>query len=391
MTERQDFQMEDFIVKDGKKLRLGYTTGSCAAAASKAACLMLLTGVRLDKVSLVAPNGKNLCIDILDIRRDEDSVSCAVRKDGGDDPDVTDGTLVYARVSRTAQAGVLIEGGRGVGRVTKPGLDQPVGEAAINSVPRKMIKENIKEACSAADYHGGIRVVISVPEGEELAKRTFNPRLGIVGGISIIGTTGIVEPMSEKALVETIKVELRQKKLSGKKYVLLTPGNYGSSFIGSAIGIDPENAVTTSNFIGDSLDMCAEMGFDGALLVGHIGKLVKIAGGMLNTHSKYGDCRMEIIAAHAGACGLGSEKIEEILGSVTCDESIRILDEAGLREAVMARIIDRIAFIMDNRVMGKIKTGAIVFSNEYGLLGETAGARPLLDSIAGEIKASPEK
>lgn len=383
--------MEDFIVKDGKKLRLGYTTGSCAAAASKAACLMLLTGVRIDKVSLVAPNGRKLYLDISDIQKDEDSVSCAVRKDGGDDPDVTDGTLVYARVSRTAQAGVLIEGGRGVGRVTKPGLDQPVGEAAINSVPRRMIKENIEEACSAADYHGGIRVVISVPEGEELAKRTFNPRLGIVGGISIIGTTGIVEPMSEKALVETIKVELRQKKLSGKKYVLLTPGNYGSSFIGSAIGIDPGKAVTTSNFIGDSLDMCAEMGFDGALLVGHIGKLVKIAGGMLNTHSKYGDCRMEIIAAHAGACGLGSEKIKEILGSVTCDESIRILDEAGLREAVMARIIDRIAFIMDNRVMGKIKTGAIVFSNEYGLLGETDEARPLLDSIAVEIEASPEK
>ena len=207
--------MEEYIVKGGKKLRLGYTTGSCAAAAAKAAAYMLLTGRRMERVTLATPKGIQLELEVKEISMGPDTASCAIEKDSGDDPDVTRGTLVFAEVSRQEVPGVAIDGGIGVGRVTKPGLDQPVGAAAINSVPRRMISEALEEVRALTDSREGLKVVISVPEGEALAKRTFNPRLGIVGGISILGTTGIVEPMSEQALVDTIRVELRQRRESG--------------------------------------------------------------------------------------------------------------------------------------------------------------------------------
>ena len=197
--------MEEYIVKDGKKLRLGYTTGSCAAAAAKAAAYMLLTGRRKDTIDLLTPKGIRLHLTVEEIKITSSEVSCAIRKDSGDDPDATRGTLIFACVRKTDVPEILIDGGAGVGRVTKRGLDQPVGAAAINSVPRRMIEENVREVCALCGYDGGVSVVISVPEGEALAKKTFNPRLGIVGGISILGTTGIVEPMSEQALVDTIR------------------------------------------------------------------------------------------------------------------------------------------------------------------------------------------
>lgn len=376
--------MEEYIVKGGKKLRLGYTTGSCAAAAAKAAAWMLLTGKRKEHIQLDTPKGISLNLDVLQINMEKDTVSCAIEKDSGDDPDITKGSLVFAQVTCTETPEITIDGGQGVGRVTKGGLDQPVGAAAINSVPRQMIRENLEEVCRLTDYHGGLSVVISVPDGEQLAKKTFNPRLGIVGGISILGTTGIVEPMSEQALVDTIRVELRQRRANGAEYVLLTPGNYGSDYIQKGIGIDPKLAVLTSNFIGESLDICKELGFKGALLIGHIGKLVKIAGGMLNTHSKYGDCRMDIMAAHAGAAGLPAAEIAQMLHCATCDDAVRILKECNLCTQTLERISDRIAFIMEHRVAGEMKTGVILFSKEYGFLTETKNARSLLKLITEE-------
>ena len=373
--------MEEFIEKDGKKLRYGYTTGSCAAAAAKAAAWMLLTGKRKDTISLVTPKGIPLSLQVEDIRMEEDFVSCAIRKDSGDDPDVTNGTLVYARVSRRGTPEIAIDGGFGVGRVTKKGLDQPVGNAAINSVPRKMIRENLKEVLSLTDADCGLDVLISVPDGERLAKQTFNPRLGIVGGISVLGTTGIVEPMSEKALVDTIRVELNQRRAGGGDYVLLTPGNYGCDFIRAGLNLRPEWAVQTSNFIGQSLDICRELGFRGALLVGHIGKLVKVGGGMLNTHSKYGDCRMEILAAHAGKTGLSPEKIGEILDCVACDDALRILQEAGCREKALDSLNERILFHLRHRAGENLELGTILFSKEYGLLAQSANALNLIENI----------
>ena len=372
--------MEEYIVKDGKKLRLGYTTGSCAAAAAKAAAYMLLTGRRKDTIDLLTPKGIRLHLTVEEIKITSSEVSCAIRKDSGDDPDATRGTLVFACVRKTDAPGVLIDGGAGVGRVTKRGLDQPVGAAAINSVPRRMIEENVREVCALCGYDGGISVVISVPEGEALAKKTFNPRLGIVGGISILGTTGIVEPMSEQALVDTIRVELRQRRELGAEYVLLTPGNYGADFIRDSIGIDPRTAVLTSNFIGDALELSRELGFRGALLIGHIGKLVKLAGGMWNTHSKFGDCRMELLAAHAASLGLRPEKVSELLACVMCDDALRILLEEQLYDSVLARLAGCIEFHLQHKC-GEMEVGAMVFSKEYGRLCQTSCAQALLQKI----------
>ena len=380
--------MEEYVVRDGKKLRLGYTTGSCSAAAAKAAAFMLLTGARKDTVSLVTPSGTKLDLQVCDIVMEPDRVTCCIIKDSGDDPDVTGGTGIYATVSYAqGPEKILIDGGKGVGRVTRKGLDQPVGAAAINSVPRKMIRENVEEVCALADYKGSLSVIISVPEGERLAKKTFNPRLGIEGGISILGTTGIVEPMSEQSLVDTIRVELTQRREEGAQYILLTPGNYGEEYIRKHIPVPPETAVMTSNFIGDSLGICLELGYKGAVLVGHIGKLVKLAGGMLNTHSRYGDCRLEIMAAHAAAAGLSSDRVREMLECVTCDDALRILREEDalkgltLWKDTLDSLQQRIAFILDHRVFGEMETGAVLFSREYGWLCETKQAGALLEKI----------
>ncbi len=372
--------MEDYIVKDGRRLRLGYTTGTCAAAAAKAAALLLLTGRKVDRLSLHTPKGLTLDLPIEALEQTGETARCAVRKDAGDDPDVTDGALIWAQVSRTP-SDIIIDGGEGVGRVTKPGLDQPVGQAAINSVPRQMIAENLRQVLALADAPGGLKAIISVPQGAQLAQRTFNPRLGIEGGISILGTTGIVEPMSEAALVDTIRVELRQRRASGADYVLLTPGNYGSDFLRTSLGIDPALAVQTSNFIGDSLDLCRDLGFRGALLVGHIGKLVKVAGGMLNTHSKYGDCRLEILAAHAGAAGAPPAALEQILACVSCDEGLRILGQTGCLAPTLDRLTGRVAYHLAQRAGEGLRTGCVLFSKEYGLLGRSEEANQLLQAV----------
>ena len=369
--------MEEYIVKDGKKLRLGYTTGSCAAAAAKAATYMLLTGALKERISLTTPQGKTLDLDVLEIETRKDSVSCAIKKDGGDDPDITTGSLVFAEVKYSDEPGIKILGGRGVGRVTKPGLDQPVGEAAINSVPRKMIRESVEEMKELSDYEGGFIVTISVPGGEDLAKKTFNPKLGIEGGISIIGTTGIVEPMSEAALVETIKIELRQKRMEGDDYVLLVPGNYGVDFTRDELKLDVKRIIRTSNFIGDAIDTARELGFKGILLVGHIGKLVKLAGGVWNTHSKYGDARMEILSSFAEDCGAPKDIIDSVMECVTTDEALRILEEEGFKEAVLnkwAEVVDALA----TEKAGETEIGIITFSRVTGFLAKTRKADELL-------------
>lgn len=373
--------MEQYIEKDGKRLRLGYTTGSCAAAAAKAAAWMLLTGKRKEQISLTTPKGIRLDLKVQEITMETGRVSCAIQKDSGDDPDVTNGTLIFAQVTYKEEPGVSIDGGVGIGRVTKRGLDQKVGNAAINSVPRQMIRENVQEIMTLLDHRGGLSVVISAPKGERLAKKTFNPRLGIEGGISILGTTGIVEPMSEKALVDTIRVELNQRRENGAAYVLLTPGNYGSEFIRQSLRLDVALAVQTSNFIGDTLDICKALGFKGALLIGHVGKLVKIGGGMLNTHSKYGDCRMEILAAHAGAAGASAETLGRILQCVACDDVLRILEEQGGYEKTMDRLTNRVHFHLQYRAGEEMEVGAVLFSKEYGLLGQTNNAQYLIEKI----------
>lgn len=377
--------MESFITKDGKKLRRGYTTGSCAAAASKAAAIMLLSQTPLRQVFLMTPAGIGLELPVLEPRIERASACCGIVKDSGDDPDVTGGLVIYAKVEKTAAAHeIVIDGGEGVGRVTKPGLDQPVGSAAINSVPRRMITQALAEVCEDFGYQGGLRVTISVPGGAEIAQKTFNPRLGIVGGISILGTTGIVEPMSDDAVIATIRTELSVRAAAGKKHVLFTPGNYGADYIKNMLHISPEIAVTTSNFIGDAFALAAEYGFEGAILVGHIGKAVKLAGGIFNTHSRWGDCRGEIFAAHAGMCGADAETVSSLMDSAVTDDMLAILDRKGLQKAVMESIMQRMDFHLKHRSIGSMQAGIITFSNVYGVLGATPDAAAILKQIRNE-------
>lgn len=376
-------RMDSFITKDGRRLRRGFTTGTCAAAASKAAAVMLLTGRELHSVCLVTPAGIGLDLPLENVERGDGFASCAVRKDSGDDPDVTNGLLVYARVEKTAAPGIILEGGAGIGRVTKPGLDQGVGEAAINSTPRRMIAAALREVCEDAGYPGGLHVVLSAPGGEEIAKRTFNPRLGIVGGISILGTTGIVEPMSDAAVVETVRAELSTRRAAGRDYVLLVPGNFGAEFVKDTLGFDPEDAVTVSNFIGDAFSLADELGFRGALLVGHIGKTVKLAAGLFNTHSRYGDGRAEIFAAHAAACGADPETARRLLESASTDDMLDIVEGAGIRQTVMDAIMGHIDAQLATRPLS-LRRGVMAFSKKYGLLGQTEDSGELLRLLREE-------
>ena len=363
-----------------KKLRSGFTTGSCAAAAAKAAAWMLLTGTEITNISIITPKGNAFDADILDIKKTADSVKCAVRKDGGDDPDVTTGALIYAEVRFSDAVGIRLDGGEGVGRITRPGLDQPVGEAAINSVPRSMIKKEVNEVAEACGYDSGFDVIISVPGGEEIAARTFNPRLGIEGGISIIGTSGVVEPMSEQAILETIKVELRQQKAEGCKVAFISPGNYGLDFMKASYEIDLDRSVKCSNYIGLTVDMIKELGFKGMLLTGHAGKLVKVAGGIMNTHSREADCRMEIIAAAAVKEGAGTELLLSILDCLTTEEAFAKLREAdnAMAERIATRLMDGILASLNRRSGGGLQVECIMYTKENGLIAASDGAEAMI-------------
>lgn len=376
--------MEQFVYKNHKKLRYGYTTGSCAAAASKAAAAMLLSGKEISYVELHTPKGIDLRLEVLDISREDNAVSCAIQKDGGDDPDVTNGILIYAKVSREPadEAQIIIDGGIGVGRVTKPGLEQPVGAAAINKVPRQMIRENLEAVCEQYHYHGKLSVVISIPAGVELAAKTFNPRLGIVGGISVLGTSGIVEPMSEQALIDTIRVEMRQKLANGMEYLLVVPGNYGIDFLDQyGHGLQLEDAVKCSNFVGEALDAAVEFGAKGVLLVGHIGKFVKLAGGIMNTHSHNADARMELLTVHAALLGAPVELLQKMMECVTTDDALKYLKEADLMEPVMERIMEKMEFYVNQRAQHQLELGVITFSNVFGILGQTKNVPDLVKKI----------
>lgn len=372
------------LVNTKKKLRSGYTTGSCAAAAAKAATSMLLSGVIVNKVSLLTPKGVTLQLTIEDINMSKDSVRCAIRKDSGDDPDVTNGILVYAKVNRIQGNQTIVDGGIGVGRVTLPGLWQKIGEAAINKVPRQMIMQEVTTVCEQMGYDGGLRVIIEIPEGVEIAKRTFNPRLGIEGGISVLGTTGIVEPMSESALIDSIALEIKVKKANGQEILILTPGNYGADFLNETLHIDINKAVKCSNYVGEALDTAVEVGYMKILMVGHVGKFVKLAAGIMNTHSKQADARMEIFLANAALEGANLETLQAIEQAITTDEMISILKQSGHLDSVMKRIMNRIQFYVQHRLGMDIKVGIMVFSVEYGLLGQTEGTEDLIIEEIGD-------
>ena len=390
-----------YAEKNGKHLRRGFTTGSCAAAAAAAATQMLLTGESVQEAEIRTPGGPVFRAQILeqkiryeDGQGQESSVptwaGCAVRKDGGDDPDITTGTLIAAEVSWSEEPGITIDGGKGIGRVTKPGLDQPVGAAAINHVPREMITANVGRVLDAwqeghTDTPPGLRVIISAPEGEALATRTFNPKLGITGGISILGTTGIVEPMSDRAVVETIRAQMSVLKAAGDRFAVMAPGNYGLAFLTQRYGLQEDRVVLISNYAAEAVKMAAEIGFEGILLAGHIGKLVKIAGGARNTHSMYGDRRMEILWEIAGEFCRKEDRDalrEELEDCVMTDAALGVLDKYSLKEETAQEMARRICGYLEAWSDGRMRVETIVFANKDRELVRTEGAEELL---RGEI------
>ena len=375
--------MNRFIYRGTKKLRCGYTTGSCAAGAAKAAAKMLLSGETVSQITLMTPAGIPLTLDILELRLTDDCASCAIRKDSGDDPDITNGILIYATVCK-CESGVVIDGGEGIGTVTKPGLDQPAGNAAINSTPRRMITDALTEIAAEHGYAGGFHVIITAPEGAEIAKKTFNPRMGITGGISIIGTTGIVEPMSNAAVVDTIRAEANMRRAAGQENLLLTVGNYSDTFLQDFRPELAERAVMCSNFIGDAVDIGVTLGFRSILLIGHIGKLVKLGAGIMNTHSSYADGRMETLIACGALAGIPRELLVQIPECVTTDAALNILYQHPKYTEMLQILTERIAYYLSARVKDQVQTGAVVFSNQHDLLLKTAGADAIIATMTEE-------
>ena len=373
-------QLEEYINVGTKRMRCGYTTGTCAAAAARAAAELLLHGELVPAVTVSTPAGIDVVVEVEEHDTGDGWAQCAVQKDSGDDPDVTNGALVYARVELCDKPGITIDGGVGVGRVTREGLDQPVGAAAINSTPRRMIAEQVEQVASPSD--GGLLVTISIPAGVELAAKTFNPRLGIEGGISVLGTGGIVRPMSEDALISSIELEMKTLRARGVADLLVVPGNYGRDFACGQLSLDMDQAVSCSNYFGATLDAAVVLGFERVLIVGHIGKIAKVAGGIMNTHSRVADCRVEVLAAHAALVGASQEVVASIMEAATTDAALDALIACGLSEATMASLMKRLADKLAHRSAGVVQVEAIVFSNVHGVLGKTPGADELAKVFA---------
>lgn len=384
--------MKEYITKNQKQLKCGITTGTCAAAAAKAAAEGLLLGIDEKAVFIHTPRGVTVRIAVFCMEISEKKAEYMVQKDSGDDPDVTNHAKILVSVEKIGNGQELTEemfrderypnlyldGGIGVGRVTREGLEQRIGQAALNVVPRSMIFQAAGEVCELAEYKERLLITVSVPKGAELAERTFNPRLGIAGGISILGTSGILEPMSEKAIVDTIETQIRQLQALGEERLLVTPGNYGQEYAGKHLGLDLEKSIKCSNYIGDTLDLAVSYQMKYFLLVGNIGKLVKLAAGIMNTHSKTADARCEIFAVHTVLCGGSRKMAEQIMTCINTDEILSNLEEWGLREAVMQSICGKIKEHITHRIGKNMQFGVILFSEKFGYLGQTEGAEEII-------------
>lgn len=376
-----------------KRLRSGFTTGTCGAAAAKAAAVCLLSGEIHRTISIMTPKGINACLETEPVHEDG-RCFFRVQKDAGDDPDVTDRAFICACVSAMeGEAKALwyqseqyprlyLTGGIGVGMVTRQGLACPVGKHAINPVPRQMIFDAVQEVCETFDYSGCLLIQIWIPQGVELADKTFNPKLGIEGGISVLGTSGIVEPMSEQALTATIELEIHMKAVAGEHTLIITPGNYGEAFLREHLGLPLDKAVKCSNFIADTMACLEREGMKEVLLVGHLGKLIKVAGGVPNTHSRYGDRRMEILADCLDEPGSGLN--ERILTANTTEEAVGYLKEAELTEQVMTEVTVRIKDHLERWSHGKVRAEVVTFSTVYGILGKSMGANALIKKLTSE-------
>ena len=380
-----------FVEKKGKKLRCGYTTGSCAAAAAKAAAIMLLEGNEISNVTIQTPSGHLFVAEVTDVVRNADahSVSCSVTKDSGDEPDVTDGLKIFANVSLIegqagddGKKGIFIEGGKGIGIVTRPGLPVPVGSPAIYPISKEMIRKSVEEVLDHNYVIGRqVRVEISSPDAPELAEQTFNPRLGIVGGISILGNTGIIEPLSNEMLLYSIKSEIGIRKAEGEKILLLSPDGCGVQFLSDKYGINGDKAVLCYNLVYDAVMYAMNAGFKEILVVGRMGKLAKVSDGVKNTHQSLGDRRMEIISDITSLFMKKTtpvELLDNIRMSRDFDNTVRMITEAGLTREVFAEMAVRIKYHMEEWTEGKVRIEVILFNNDESELMPSLGAQDML-------------
>ncbi len=380
-------------------LRRGYTTGTCAAAAAYGAALMLFRGEKPGGVEIEVPAGVKLMLKLVEHGRRDEKAYCAVIKDAGDDPDVTHGAMVCAKVaikddkrSFRPDKDIVIRGGRGVGRVTKPGLAIPVGGAAINPVPGRMIREILSTVIPPEIHIQGqwIEVEISVPDGERLSSRTFNPRLGIIGGISILGTTGLVEPKSLDAWLVSLRLTLQVAKAAGYQELVLVPGNLGENFVKRDFALPPDKIIQIANWVGFALDECCRLKVKRVILAGHIGKLAKVAAGSFDTSSRAeinyrltGDgpqgyepkSSLKAMAAAATQAGAEPALVRHLQTMELAEAAASLLQKEGLSEALrlLAETVSRRA---REKVKGAIEIGCIL----YDLSGKVLG----MDHVAGQ-------
>ncbi len=380
--------MEEYVYIDGKKYKRGYTTGSCAAAASKASVYMLLTKEKIYDINIDTPKGIPLTLSVRNIEISDDYAICSIEKDGGDDIDATHKMNIFAKaelIDNLDDEEILVTGGKGIGLVTKKGLSVEVGKHAINPIPMKMIKSEVKnvirEKEDFTENNKSIKITIFAPEGEEIAKKTFNPRLGIVGGISILGTTGIVEPMSEEGWKKSLSIELEMKRAQGLDKIILVPGNHGEEFIREHLKIDIHNCVRMSNFVGYMLNEAKRLGFKKILMAGHIGKFIKISAGIFQTHSKVCDARNEIMIANLALLGADLDFLNKINECVTTEGAVEIIDDSRYKD-----IYNILCDKCRNRVEqylneDDIEVGIYMFRMDKSLLGKSANADLIMEDF----------
>ena len=378
--------MEEYVYIDGKKYRRGYTTGSCATGAAKAATYMLLTKKKINIINIDTPKGIPLTLNVENINLSNDYVECSIEKDGGDDIDATHTMHIHARAELVDKKSedIIVCGGEGIGVVTKRGLSVEVGKAAINPTPMKMINSELRKIIGdePSDTIGNgkaLKITIFAPKGQEIAKKTFNPRLGIVGGISIIGTTGIVEPMSDEGWKKSLSIELQMKREQGLDKIILVPGNHGEQFIREQLNLDMKYVIRTSNFIGYMLKEAQRMGYKKILMAGHIGKFIKLSAGIFNTHSKVADARSEILISNLAMMKAPYEFLEQINKCLTAEEAVEIIDNSEYTDFYNI-VSNKCKFKVDEYLVDEdIEVEIMMFSMDKTLLGKSDNADSLVE------------